>query len=35
MGAHQQFLAFRRLGRAREMCPEIQTMPFEFDLYKK
>ncbi|GAA5924634.1 hypothetical protein JCM3775_005429 [Rhodotorula graminis] len=22
------------LGRARELCPEIQTMPFEFELYK-
>ncbi|GAA5879513.1 hypothetical protein JCM3774_002704 [Rhodotorula dairenensis] len=22
------------LGRARELCPEIQTMPFEFDLYR-
>lgn len=23
------------LGRARELCPEIQTMPFEFDKYKQ
>ncbi|BGP24218.1 DNA repair protein REV1 [Rhodotorula toruloides] len=22
------------LGRARELCPDIQTMPFEFDLYR-
>ncbi|GAA5909801.1 hypothetical protein JCM6882_002678 [Rhodosporidiobolus microsporus] len=23
------------LGRGRELCPEIQTIPFEFDLYKE
>ncbi|GAA6021100.1 hypothetical protein JCM10207_003363 [Rhodosporidiobolus poonsookiae] len=22
------------LGRAKELCPDLQTMPFEFDLYK-